>query len=155
MGTIQPAAITPTGLNVQIRHTGSVKVQTSVLEHSVGEEETILDPQTLAAAITKSIEDTRVFAVVKQGSTDYLLEVRITGAEGHTGFTVGMKLRSVWRLTRLSDNKIVFTDFVEASKEATLGEAVNGFKRIRIASERATKELVKAGIESLGKAELR
>lgn len=154
MGTIQPESITPLELNVLNRHTGSVKIQTSVLENNVKGEQTILAPETLEKSIAQAIAETKLFSAVEQGNADYLLDVKVTGINGHAGFTCDFTIRSIWRLTLLSDNKVVYTDFVGAEGEATLSDATNGYKRIRIALEHTTKKLVKTGIENLGKAEL-
>lgn len=154
MGTITPKAITPDRVAVARQHTGSVTVKAAVLQHHSKTEETILPPETLAEGIRNAIRDAGLFSSVKNGGADFVLDVRITGAESHGGFTVGHKLRSTWQVVRTSDQKVVFTDFVEAEGEASVGDALNGFKRVRIAAERVTKNLIEEGVARLGRANL-
>jgi len=75
-----------------------------------------LDSHKLKKAITKTITDHAIFSQVSEGKADYVLDVWVEKVQNVleiTGEGFIFDIRSIWRLSRVSDGKIVACEFVK------------------------------------------
>ncbi len=103
------------------------------------------------SAIAETLAKSGVFrTIIKDGNSDYLLEVNITALQQPVfgiNFTVSMSTN--WKLTSVKDKKPVMEQVIESSYTAGMGDSVVGVKRLRIANEGAARENIKEGASKL------
>ena len=104
-------------------------------------------------ALVATVEGSRIFAAVKQQPpADYRLNVSIVQAKPKGALTARTLMAARWKLTRLSDDKGVFDEFIESNGK---GKAFTGVARLRKSLECAGRENIKLGLTSLSQLELR
>jgi hypothetical protein len=59
-----------------------------------------------------------------------------------------------WGLTRTRDNQAALNEFIESSAKTTVGDAVVGMTRVRVAIEKAGRENIKSGLARLAELDL-
>jgi hypothetical protein len=115
-------------------------------------------------AVAQAIAKARLFkAVLKSEDADYRLEVaiiRLDQIPSVVGMvineqTITVELAAEWKLTRVSDGRVVFRDVVSKSYTATTGYAFwSDAKQVRLATEGAARENIEAGIVRLSRLNL-
>jgi len=156
MEPIKAAAIVPPVVGVQKKHTGSVQVKATAFERDAQGTNPVLSASVFAEALKQGIVESGVFSAVKDNNADFLLEVKVveiqcSGAKDLTADLVS-NIRASWQLTRLSDRKVMFSTFIDAEGETEVFALYT--TRARVVAELATKNLIKKGIESLGRSAL-
>jgi hypothetical protein len=151
---MQSKALIPVGFKVPRQYSASVIVHVEGgAKKSEGGNLEISVPlfrEALAAAI---IECQTFSSVREQPPADYHLSVSLVRTK-NKAFTSNETLSARWQLTRLSDNSVRLNEFVTTSGKATLGDAVVGATRMRIALERAGQENIKQGLTKLSELNL-
>jgi hypothetical protein len=157
VGCASPAkgkAMTAAGFQPTQRHPSTVFV------HVTGGQETapliVNVPEVSADAFRKALEATiegsRLFAqTVSQAPADYCLEVSIVEAKPKGALTAATIMTTRWKLTRSSDGKRVFDEFIESSghTKVTIGPA-----GLRHSLERAGRENITLGVTKLSQLDL-
>lgn len=153
----QSKAITPVGFKTPRQHPVSVIVR---MERNVGESFDMaglpeLTASTYYEALVTTLKESRTFASVReQPPADYQLSVNLVKTAMSGAFTINQTVSARWQLTQLSDNRVVFDEFISTTGKATTGEALVGVKRLRIALERAGQENIKQGLTRLSELNL-
>lgn len=79
--------------------------------------ERVISDDMLEKALAESVANSALFTRVEQKNADYVLDVWVDGLKNHVP-TMGMgafkaDYSSIWRLTRVSDGKVLVCDFVD------------------------------------------
>jgi hypothetical protein len=103
-------------------------------------------------ALVSAIDRSRIFASVHpQTTADYRLNVSIVQAKQKSALTTRSLMTTRWKLTRASDGKAVFSEFVESNGH---GSAVLGVTRMRKSLECAGRENIQLGLTKLSQVDL-
>ncbi len=115
--------------------------------------------QAFDQAIMESLEKSGPFAKIIGGKdADYLLNVwtifEVVQPLFGASFTVTMK--SVWSLVQGEGNsqKVLMRESIQSSSTATIGDALIGTTRLRLATEGAAQENIRLGIKKLSELSL-
>lgn len=101
-------------------------------------------------AIEESLAKSKLFTAVTQTvDADFLLKIEITSIGHFWGLTAKKSFNTLWTLTDLNKNKVVWKDIVRSEGIATVEDALGGYKRGCIAYERVIKENIYLGINQL------
>jgi hypothetical protein len=149
-------AMTPK-LTVATHHPFSLQVKTSGGAETGGGGSSNISDADLKAAIEAAVVESRLFKTVIQGAAggDYELSVAIISLEKPmfgASFTVSME--TSWSLIKLSDRSVVMRKSVKSSGVAAFDDAFAGVARLRIAVERAAKNSITSGLESIAELKL-
>lgn len=150
----QSKAMTPTGFKVASQH------PVSVIVHTEGGANTMSGMPAISASdfrdsLVAAINESRGFSSVRnQPPADYRLLVSVVSTKGHGAATVHITQSTRWQFTRLSDNSVLFNEFISTDGQATMGEAIVGATRARKALERAGQENIKQGLTKLSELDL-
>lgn len=115
-----------------------------------------ISDKALADALAESIATSQVFSkVVQGGAGDYVLSVFVVNLEQPMmGFSMTVNMEAGWSLTERQSNKVVWKDSIRSSYTAGVGEAFAAAARLRMATEGAARENIRAGIQELSKLSL-
>lgn len=106
-------------------------------------------------ALANGITSSGLFSEVVEGG-EFLLEVKLKNISQPlfgAGFTISID--STWRLFRLSNRELVWTEEVNSVyKGGALEGGLIGANRARVATERAARENIQQGIRKLGQVEI-
>ena len=147
--------MTPVGFKLAHQH------PVSVIVHTEGGAKTESGMPAISApafreALVAAIKESRGFSSVREQSpADYRLSVSVVSTRCSGAATVHITESARWQLTRLSDNSILFNEFVSANGKATMGDAIVAVTRARMALERAGQENIKQGLTKLSELDLR
>jgi hypothetical protein len=93
--------------------------------------------------------------VIKEGGSDYRLDVTLVKLISPGG---GLKMTATavaeWRLSEVVSGKVVSEEYIATPFTATVGDALIGADRYRLASEGAGRENIKEGIRRLSELQL-
>jgi len=154
---IPQAVVLPTG-NQQL--SGTVNVQSMIIPQFVeggqalpsGRVKMLLEHFVnngmLKEALVEAIAKNNLFTRVEQGKADYVLDVWVEKATNHTP-TMGMgeytaDFSSIWRLTRVSDGKVLVCDFVDGH-----GSIKSGMAPMRRSLIAALRDVIQNGLLAL------
>lgn len=105
----------------------------------------------LKAAIESSITQSALFkSVLQEKGGDYELTVTVTQLSKPlfgASFTVTME--AGWVLVRASDKSIVLRQVVKSQHTATMGDALVGVERLRLAVEGAARSNIAQGMQAI------
>lgn len=154
-GCASPAdrgAMTPQNLNIAKHHPYSLQVQTGGGSGTGAMESSNIADADLKAAIEAAVTQSKLFKTVVQGNTgDYELSVSVINlSKPMFGGTFTVDLETAWTLTKLSDRSVVWRKAVQSSGTATMGEALAGVTRLRLAVEKASSENIRQGLQAIG-----
>jgi hypothetical protein len=109
-----------------------------------------------AEAIRNSIIKFGVFrSVVTTDNGDYLLKAQIFDDEKPMfGLDMTMKMSVDWTIIHTSTQKIVFETTTYKSFTATMGDALVGITRLRLAEEGAARENIEDGLNQISQLKL-
>jgi DNA-binding protein Fis len=101
----------------------------------------------LTKAIEQSIVENSLFTKVINGNgSDYLLEVAIVSMEKpYLGLDFTVNMEATWSLKDQA-NKIIMRKSIQSSHTATIGDALIGQIRLRLAMEGAIRENIRLGL---------
>ena len=110
----------------------------------------------LTKAIKETLVKTNLFSkVVDDNSANYSLEVVIFNVgELPGGFDMHVTLITNWQVIKIGVSNPFWQEIISSSYTTTVGDAINGFTRIKLALEGAARENIKKGIEKLSNLDL-
>lgn len=146
-----PAVMAPVDYEVANKHAHSVFVATGGGEETNAMGMSKVSNADLAAAIEKTIIETRIFEqLVTDGSGDYKLSAYIITLDQPTfGMSFTVKTSIAWRLINTADNSVVWEEVLASQHTTGAGEAFAGVKRLRMATEGAVKANISAALAKL------
>jgi hypothetical protein len=105
----------------------------------------------LASALQASIEKCGLFSrVISSGNADYRLDVRLVQLhQPFMGFNMTVEAEIEWRVRELQSDKLVWEKIISSHYTATVGDALAGMTRAKLANEGAIRESIKAGLEQI------
>jgi hypothetical protein len=160
MGCASPVTkdgIMPTSFNIVNRSPKVVVVTARGGEKTSLEKLSRADDELLQEVIIESIKKSGLFSMaIKSGTADYKLDAvmlvviqpSIIGPYALKG-----RVRMLWKLTRVQDGEPVFQDVIDTEHSTTIGEAFNGYTRLRKATEGAIRKNIQQAIERISKTE--
>jgi hypothetical protein len=132
-------------------HPYSVSVQTQGGSETGAMTGANISNEDLKAAIESSIVQSKLFKSVLQGKNgDYELTVTITQISKPVfgvSFTVDME--AGWALTKMSDKTVAMRKVIKSSHTATMGDAVVGATRMRLAIEGVARKNIEQGLQAI------
>lgn len=101
-----------------------------------------------AKAIEESVLKNEVFTrVVTAENAEYLLNVTIVEmSKPSIGFNFTVRMEAAWSLVNAETKEIKLRKSIRSEYTATMGEAVVGVTRLRLAVEGAVKENIRSGL---------
>ena len=102
-------------------------------------------------ALVEAIKNNNVFSrVTTINGADYLLEVDISDLwQPKAGFNMSVTLTAYWKITNLDSSQEIWEDTIVSEYTATMRDALEGGKRLRLATEGAARRNIKKGIEKI------
>ena len=149
----QPAAMVPTSATVARKYTASVVLITQGGMETNPMMMSDISNGDFTTAVVTSLDKFGLFtSVLRTGAGDYRLDVRLLklnrpllGADMH------VSMETYWKLTRASDEKVLFAESVHSSYTAPFSDAFVGVVRLRLANEGVARENIKSAIERLSR----
>lgn len=150
------AAMAPTSIASTKKMPYSLSVTASGGSETSALSGSTISNEDLRAAIETSVTQTALFKeVVKGKSGDYELSVmvvKLTKPMFGGSFTVEME--AGWSLIKASDKSVLLRKPVTSSHTATMGDALVGVTRLRLAVEGAAQNNIKQGLEAIAALDL-
>ena len=151
---IPPSNLLPASYQVQHKHSATVtvkvmsgQVEAETYAHFTGDG--------FAEALAQAIRKSGVFAQAQtSGGGDYLLEGSVNVEYQGFGASFTHHIRSHWKLIRQADSKEVWSDLISTSHTATMGDAIIGAKRQRLATEGVGRKCIQEIIKRLSMAQI-
>ena len=103
-------------------------------------------------ALTQAITNSKLFStVLPMGSGKYVLEIRLLKLKQPLlGFDMMVVATTDWALYSGAPNSnAIWSDTISRDYTATVGDALMGVERLRLANEGAIRETIKAGLQEL------
>jgi PBP1b-binding outer membrane lipoprotein LpoB len=152
----QKEAVVTHGLPITQQHQKTVAIRAQGGSDTGAMDLPSISNSDLSAAIEQSIIENGLFTQVIHGDdSDYLLSVTIvnmTRPMFGASFTVTME--AAWSLSEQGTSKVVMRDSIESHYTATMGQALVGATRLRLAVEGAVRENIKSGLINISKLQL-
>ena len=149
-------AMTPQKVIVSKHNPYSVHVQTNGgAETSAISGSNISDAE-LKAAVEDAVVQSKVFKSIVQGAGgDYELSVRVVSlSKPLFGATFTVEMETAWSLTKQADKTVLMRKSVKSSGKATMGDALAGVSRLRMAVESAARENISQGLLAVAELKL-
>lgn len=152
----QPAAMRVDSLALTNKFAQTVAVQTNGGQPTDPMWTSKVSDADLAQAITESLRASGLFSgVVSIDQSDYVLNATIINIDQPLiGFTMSVGIEIVWSLTPKGLTKPVWEKSVTSREQKTTGDAFAGVKRLRLATEAATKENIRKALTLLSQQQL-
>jgi hypothetical protein len=133
------------------RHPYSVSVQTPFNSEATATER----PNRLKEAIENSIVQSGLFRSVEAKNADYELTVTVTQiTRPHFGLDFTVTVEAAWALVKGADRTVAMRKVIKSSHTATVGDAVVGATRGRLALEGATRDNIAQGLQAISELSL-
>jgi hypothetical protein len=101
-------------------------------------------------AIEQSLRKAKLFEDVKaSGGSDYQLRVTVTSVGNFWGLDARVAVNTTWEVIDLQRQAPVWKDVVLSEFTATIGDALGGAKRVKLAYEGVLKDNIRKGINQL------
>lgn len=138
------------------RHQQAVSVTTRGGNETTALGSSSISDSAFAQAIEESILKNEIFtSVVNAENADYLLNVTIVEMSKPTiGFNFTVKMEAAWSLVNAETREVKLRKSISTEYTATMGEAVVGVTRLRLAVEGAVKENIRKGLAEVSTLEL-
>lgn len=149
-------AMAVTSLNLEQTHAATVGVHAAGTTEGSSSIMSDIPSAALAQAVEESILNTGLFeAVLPVADADYRLAVMVVSVDKPmAGLNMTVKAELAWTLTRLSDNKIVWSQALNSSATKGMGDELSGASRLRAAVEAAVQENIKQALQIISELEL-
>jgi hypothetical protein len=153
-GCASPAersAMVPTGIQLTKKFDASVSVKTGGGNETGAMDSSNISDADLKAAIEDAIAQNGVFKRVVQGAGgDYELSVSIVQLDKPMfGASFTVNLEAAWSLVKLADRSVALRKSIRSSHTATMGDAVVGVTRLRLAVEGAVRKNIEQGLQDV------
>ncbi len=149
-------AMSAASVTVTKKHPYSVSVTTQGGNETSAMTSSSVSNEDLKSAIETSIVESKLFKSVVQGKNgDYQLTVTVIQLSKPmfgASFTVDME--AGWALTKVSDNTVVMRKVIKSSHTATMGDALVGVTRLRLAVEGAARNGIVQGLQAISELNL-
>jgi hypothetical protein len=158
-GCASPAtreAMTPQGITVSKHFPHSLSVHTSGGSSTGAMDSSNVSDADLKAAIEQAVAQSNLFKSIVQGTEgDFELSVRIISlSKPIFGATFTVDLETAWLLTKGSERSVVMRKSVKSTGIATMGEALAGVTRLRLAVEAAARDSISQGLKAIAQLDL-
>ena len=132
----------------------ALTVHDSVVVTAEGNEKSgpvLLPNEGFSTALVESLRKIGLFKTVEtSGSSAFRLDTTIEDVAYPLQMgNVTVTLQVDWRLIRISDNQVLWHDKILSTYTATVGDAFNGMKRCRLATEGAARQNIEQGLAKL------
>lgn len=146
----------PSTFDVVQRHPGTVNVKVTGGQETSAMWKTQISNEAFTQALVESINKTRIFSKVIQGTgVDYLLLVNIVSIEQPSfGASFTVNLEAGWTLIRADNGVKVWQEAVKSDCTASMGDAFVGAKRLRLATEGAARNNISKGLAKISRLDL-
>jgi len=153
-GCASPAShegMTPQNLTISKKHPSSVSVETKGGSETGAMDSSNISNADFKAAIESSIVKSSLFKNVLQGKNgDYELTVSVTDmSKPLFGASFTVEMETAWSLVKKSDNSIAMRKVIKTAHTATMGDALVGAIRLRLAVEGAARENIAQGLKAI------
>ena len=150
------AAMTPQGVIVSKHYPHSLHVQTNGGSETSALSSSNISDADLKAAIEDAVVQSKLFKSIVQGAGgDYELSVRVVSlSKPSFGATFTVEMETAWSLTKAADHSVLMRKSVKSSGTATMGDALAGVTRLRLAVENAAKENISQGLKAVSELNL-
>lgn len=107
-------------------------------------------------ALGQAVQVSGLFSqAVPSGQGNYRLDVSLGKAEQPMiGLSMTVGMTSHWKLTRTTDQAVVWEDTIHADYKAAFTEHLVGYERLRKANEGAARVTIQQGLERLSRVKL-
>ena len=141
---------------VKKQYPSSVRVQSAGGRETEWWGSSQISDESFQEALYQSLSKSGIFRqVVKEGRSNYLLDVFISGVKQPLmGFNMTVSVTANWKLIDLSNNRTVFEELIPTPYEAKVSDSFVGSERLRLANEGAVRENIKHGIQKLADLQL-
>ena len=146
----QPAPLTQSDFTPQNRHASTVEVKVTGGSETSAAGASQISNQAFAEALTKTINESKVFAGTGGTDSKYTLEVHIVALQQPMfGGTFTVQLETNWRLLDRATGNPVWQQGIRSSGTATMGEAFVGVTRLRLANEAAARANIRDALTQI------
>lgn len=138
------------------RHEGTVGISAAGSTDSSSSIASDVPTTALEEALTTSLTSSGLFeAVVPVHSADYLLAVMVVSVDKPMiGFDMSVTSELAWSLTRLSDNKTVWSESIRSTATKGMGDELVGASRVRAAVEGSIQNNIRQALQTIAMLEL-
>ncbi|MDA0807746.1 MAG: hypothetical protein O2983_11850 [Planctomycetota bacterium] len=151
-------AMMPNASQIQLvnHHSGSVEVAVSGGKETNPLWTSQISSQNFEQALSRAVQESTVFSdAVPAGQGNYRLDVALGNTEQPmVGLAMTVGMTSHWKLSRTSDQAVVWQDTIHASYKAAFTEHLVGYERLRKANEGAARESIREGLKRLSNVQL-
>lgn len=149
-------AMTPTALAIDKHYPYSLGVQASGGTETGAMDSSNIADADLKAAIEQAVVQHKLFKSIVQGAGgDYELSVRVTSLSKPVfGTTFTVQMETGWSLTKVADRALVMRKSVKSTGTATMGDALAGVTRLRLAVEAAARDNISQGLTAIAELNL-
>jgi len=104
-------------------------------------------------ALLDALNKSQIFSGVVEGNAgDYWLTVMFFSLEQPViGFSMTVKMEAGWTLKRAADGVVVWQESIKSEYTATTGDALDGARRLRLATEGAARNNISQGLGKISK----
>lgn len=141
-------AIVPGSFETKIKHSQSVSAEVTGAEAAGSRVSDDVFTEALIESITKSQVFSRAIKGKKGG--EYQLDVTVIKVERPMMATnVTIKMEAGWTLRRADTGAVVWQESIRSSHTATMGDALVGATRWRLAEEGTVRNNIKTGLDKI------
>ncbi|MFT5325706.1 MAG: hypothetical protein ACI8P0_003578 [Planctomycetaceae bacterium] len=146
----------PSQIQLVNHHSGSVEVAVSGGKETNPLWTSQISSQNFEQALSRAVQESEVFsAAAPSGQGAYRLDVALGNTkQPMVGLAMTVGMTSHWKLSRTSDQAVVWQDTIQASYKAAFTEHVVGTERLRKANEGAARESIREGLKRLSNVQL-
>jgi hypothetical protein len=146
----------PTAFETAGKHSKTVSVNVQGGQEAKLSNPNQISDEAFTQALVDSITKSQIFSSVVQGKgADYLLTVTLFNLEQPlVGLSFTVKMEAGWTLQRADSGAIVWQESIKSEHTATLGDAVVGLTRRRLATEGAVRDNITKGLAKISRLKL-
>lgn len=148
--------MTTTDYNAPTKHAKSVSVKVGGGQQTSALGKSQISDEDFTAALVASINKSKAFSTVVQGKAgDYELSVGILGMDQPSfGASFTVKMEAGWTLKNSATGAVVWQKVIKSEHTATMGDAMVGATRLRMANEGAARNNIKQGLTEISRLSL-
>ena len=139
-----------------VQHSATVAVSAEGGSSSVQWFSGTISPEAFGDAVNMSLEKSGLFkGLVDKSIADYVLNVVLTYAGSHPGFTMHAWVTAKWDLVERASGEKAWSAEIKGDGSASVGDAFSGAKRQYMALERSAKANIEEALSQIGKLRLK
>lgn len=146
----------PGQLQLVSHHAGAVEVAVSGGEKTNPLWTSQISSDGFQQALGQAVQQSGLFSeTVSSGQGNYRLDVALGKADQPmVGLAMTVGMTSHWKLTRTTDQTVVWQDTIRGEYKAAFTEHLVGYERLRKANEGAARVTIREGLQRLSKVQL-